>query len=144
IDDCPEATAQPVVESLNDARVKYLRNPKPSGGVPSIVRNLGWPLAQGDFVHFLDDDDLVPEGHYAAVKKAFQAHPEAGVVFGRVEPFGNAPEEQMRHEREFFAAAARRASICSRFGPKWAFAARMMFNGLLLVTGAGVVRRECV
>jgi hypothetical protein len=109
-----------------------------------LVRNLGWPLAQGTFVHFLDDDDIVPENHYAAVKKAFLAHPEVGVVFGRVEPFGDAPEAQMQHEREFFDAAARRALISGRFGPKWAFTARMMFDGLLLVTGAGVVRRECV
>ena len=78
------------------------------------------------------------------VKKAFVAHPNVGIVFGRVEPFGDAPEEQMQHEREFFAAAAYRASISGRFGPKWAFAARMMFDGLLLVTGAGIVRRECV
>jgi glycosyltransferase involved in cell wall biosynthesis len=144
IDDCPEGSAQGLVESLNDSRLTYIKNPKPSGGIPSLVRNLGWPLAHGDFVHFLDDDDIVPEGHYAAVKKAFLTHPDVGVVFGRVEPFGDAPEEQMQHERDFFAAAARRASISGRFGPKWAFSARMMFDGLLLVTGAGVVRRECV
>ena len=108
------------------------------------MRNLGWPLAQGKFVHFLDDDDIVPADHYIAAKKAFVAHPNVGIVFGRVEPFGDAPEEQMQHEREFFAAAAYRASISGRFGPRWAFAARMMFDGLLLVTGAGIVRHECV
>lgn len=144
IDDCPDGSARHLVESLNDRRINYIRNPKPSGGVPSSVRNLGWPLARGMFVHFLDDDDIVPEDHYATVKKAFLDHPEVGVVFGRVEPFGDVSEDQMQHERDFFAGAARRASISGRFGPKWAFTARMMFNGLLLVTGAGVVRRECV
>jgi glycosyltransferase involved in cell wall biosynthesis len=144
IDDSPEGSAQEAVEALGDPRVTYLKNPRPSEGVPSVVRNLGWPLARGAFVHFLDDDDIVPEDHYAVVKAAFGAHPEVGVVFGRVEPFGDAPEEQMQHEREFFAAAAQRAARCSRFGRRWAFTGRMMFNGLLLVTGAGVVRRECV
>jgi len=144
IDDSPEGSARDLIEALRDLRVRYVKNPRPSEGVPSVVRNLGWPLAQGRFVHFLDDDDLVPEDHYAAVKEAFLAHPEVGVVFGRVEPFGDAPEEQMAQEREFFAAAAHRALKSRRFGSKWAFTGRMMFDGLLLVTGAGVVRRECV
>jgi hypothetical protein len=101
-------------------------------------------MARGRFTHFLDDDDMVPEGHYAAALAAFAERPNVGLVFGRIEPFGNAPEEQMRHEREFFAAAARRAALCGRFGSRWAFAGRMMFDGLLLVTGAGIIRRECV
>ena len=71
VDDSPEGSAQEVVGNAQDPRVRYLRNPEPTGGFPSVVRNLGWPLAHGAFVHFLDDDDLVPEGHYAAVKAAF-------------------------------------------------------------------------
>ncbi len=144
VDDSPEGSAQHVIDGVRDQRVKYMKNPTPSGGVPSIVRNLGWPLARGRFVHFLDDDDLVPEQNYAAARAAFIAHPEAGVVFGRVEPFGDVSDKQMQHERDFFASAAQLAANCHRFGPKWAFTARMMFNGLLLVTGAGLVRRECV
>ena len=144
VDDSPEGSARDAVAGLADPRVRYIKNRMPSGGTPSVVRNLGWPLASGAFVHFLDDDDLAPDGYYAVAKAAFAAHPEVGVVFGRVEPFGDAPEAQMRHEREFFAGAARRAAKCQKFGPKLAFAARMMFNGLLLVTGAGIVRRECL
>jgi glycosyltransferase involved in cell wall biosynthesis len=144
IDDSPEASAQAVVACVQDARVQYLKNPAPTGGVPSAVRNLGWPLAQGTFIHFLDDDDIVPDGHYAAVKKIFLSHPEVGVVFGRIEPFGDAPAEQMHHERAFFADAARRALLCSRFGPKWAFTACMMFRRTLLICSAGVLRRTCV
>lgn len=144
IDDSPEASAQEVVERVGDARVRYLKNPAPTGGKPSAVRNLGWPLAQGAFIHFLDDDDVVPEGHYAAVKKVFSEHPEVGVVFGRIEPFGDAPEEQLRHERAFFGDAARRALLCRWFGPKWGFTACMMFRRPLLICSAGVLRRECV
>lgn len=144
VDDSPEASAQDVVASFSDARVRYLKNPVPSGGVPSAVRNLGWPLAQGTFIHFLDDDDIVPDGHYAAVQKIFSEHSEVGVVFGRIEPFGNAPEAQLCHEREFFGDAARRALLCSRFGPKWAFTACMMFRRTLLICSAGILRRECV
>ena len=103
VDDSPEGSAAAVAGEFADS-VRYLRNPEPTGGFPSVVRNLGWPLARGRFVHFLDDDDLVPEGHYAAAIAAFEAHPGVGVVFGRIEPFGDAPETQMRHERAFFRA----------------------------------------
>jgi len=144
IDDSPEASAREVLERIGDSRVRYLKNPVPTGGKPSAVRNLGWQLAQGAFIHFLDDDDIVPDGHYAAVKKIFYKHPEVGVVFGRIEPFGDAPEEQLRHEREFFGDAARRALLCSRLGPKWGFTACMMFRRTLLISSAGVLRRECV
>jgi glycosyltransferase involved in cell wall biosynthesis len=144
VDDSPEASAQSVVESIGDARVRYLKNPVPSGGMPGKVRNLGWPLARGDFIHFLDDDDIVPEGHYAAVTRIFSERPDVGVIFGRIEPFGDAPEEQMRHERAYFANAARRALLCSRFGPTWGFTAGMLFHPSMLVCSACVVRRTCV
>ena len=127
VDDSPEGSAQEVVNNAQDPRVRYLRNPEPTGGFPSIVRNLGWPLAEGALVHFLDDDDLVPEGHYAAVKAAFSQHRNVGVMFGRVAPFGNPPEDQMRAERCFARDAARGAAFCQHFGPKWAFTARMIF-----------------
>ena len=107
------------------------------------MRNLGWPLARGRFVHFLDDD-LVPEGHYAAAIAAFKAHPDVGVVFGHIEPFGDAPDIQMRRERAFFRGAARRAAICSKLGPRLGFTAGMMFNRTLLVCGAALIRRDCV
>src|SRR5207245_6910763 len=121
------------VVGLNDGRVSYLRNPHPTGGVPSVVRNLAWPRTLGTFVHFLDDDDIVPEGHYAAVKAAFQRHAEVGLVFGRIAPFGVGPETQLRHEQQYFADAARNALICRRFGPRWAFTGRMLFDLPMLV-----------
>jgi glycosyltransferase involved in cell wall biosynthesis len=144
VDDSPEASAQGVVEGLGDARVRYLKNPVPSGGMPSAVRNLGWPLAQGTLIHFLDDDDIVPEGHYAAVTKIFSERPDVGVVFGRIAPFGAAPEHQMQHERAYFAKAAQRARLAGRLGPRWGFAAAMMFCPSMLVCSACVVRRETV
>jgi glycosyltransferase involved in cell wall biosynthesis len=144
VDDCPEGSARDAVESLHDGRVAYLENPRPTGGVPSVVRNLGWPRATGSFVHFLDDDDIVPQGHYAAVKAAFESHPGVGLVFGRIEPFGTGPEAQLQHERRYFTEAARKASVCGRFGRRWAFTSQMLFDRPILVCSAGVVRRECV
>lgn len=144
VDDCPDGSAREDVLHLNDSRVGYQRNPRPTGGIPSIVRNLGWPRATGRLVHFLDDDDIVPDGHYAAVVAAFAAEPEVGLVFGRIEPFGNCPDAQLRHERDYFADAARIAGSCGRFGTRLAFTSRMLFGNPMLVCSAGVLRRECV
>jgi len=144
VDDSPEGSARDVVEKINNPRATYLKNPNPTGGIPSVVRNMGWPRAKGTFVHFLDDDDIVTAGHYTAVKQAFSAHPEAGLIFGRIEPFGSGPGGQLQNERLYFADAARKAAICRRFGPKWAFIGRMMFEKALLVCSASIVRRECV
>lgn len=144
IDDSSEGSAGDVIETFHDPRIAYFKNPNPTGGMPSATRNLGWPAARGRVIHFLDDDDVVPECHYAAAIAAFDQHPHVGVVFGRVEPFGDAPTAQIEEERCFFADAARRASSCAGFGPKLGFAAGMMFDRTLLVCSAALVRRECV
>ncbi len=144
IDDSPEGSAEHAVNDLHDARVVYLRNPNPTGGIPSVVRNIGWPMAKGDFVHFLDDDDIVADGHYAAVKAAFAANPAVGLVFGRIGPFGSGPADQLNQERQYFAEAARKAASSNRFGPRMAFTGRMLFADALLVCSSSVVRRECL
>jgi glycosyltransferase involved in cell wall biosynthesis len=143
IDDSPEGSARETIEALNDSRVRYIQNPNPTGGIPSIVRNLGLPCAEGIYVHFLDDDDIVPQGHYGTVKQIFAEYPDIGMVFGRIEPFGDCPPEQLEHERRYFAAAAQKAAACQRFGRKWGFTSQMLFGEALLVCSASIFRREC-
>jgi glycosyltransferase involved in cell wall biosynthesis len=144
VDDSPEGSARGVVDELADSRITYLRPPQPTGGFPSIVRNLAWPRTTGAFIHFLDDDDRVPEGHYARIRALFATRPDIGLIFGRIEPFGACPPAQLTHERAFFAEASRRARACRRFGTKRAFAGQMLFGNPLLVCSAGVLRREAV
>ncbi len=143
VDDSPEGSARDVVETLADSRVAYRKTPEPTGGRPSIVRNLAIAEASGDYLHFLDDDDLVPEGHYLRVKRAFLDHPDVGMVFGRIEPFGDCSPEQMAHERLYFSNAARNAAAWGRIGTRWGFVSEMLFGGTLLVCSAAVVRRAC-
>lgn len=144
VDDCPDGSAAAAFDWRADRRVTYIRNPRPTGGVPSVVRNLAWPSARGKLVHFLDDDDLVPEGHYAAVKAEFEENPNVGLIFGRVEPFGSCSSAQLAHEREYFARAARNARRCGRFGSKAGFVGRTLFGPAMLVCSAGIVQRRCV
>lgn len=144
VDDSPERSAEVATSLLGDPRIRYISNPSPTGGVPSVVRNLAWPSARGHFVHFLDDDDLVADGYYADVKAAFARQRAAGLIFGRVEPFGSCAGEQLAREREYFEDAASKAKRCSRFGLRAAFTGRMLFDKALLVCSASVIRRECL
>ena len=141
IDDCPEGSAGEIVRSLKDERVQYRRNPQPSKGRPAQVRNFGLSFARGDLIHFLDDDDIVPPGHYAAVKDAFSRHPRVGVVFGRMEGFG-ANEEHVRSESALFIDGARRAARAEKLRSRRALAARLLFQPLMFVGGAAVVRKR--
>jgi GT2 family glycosyltransferase len=144
VDDSPERSAEPVVAGFRDPRVTYMANPSPSGGLPSQVRNLGWPRATGAFVHFLDDDDIVPQNHYATVKATFSENPEIGVVFCRIEPFGDCAADQLEHEKAYFQKAARLASFCERLHSRRAFVACLMAHWAIMVCGAGILRRDCV
>jgi len=139
VDDSAAQTGREVVEGLGDPRVRYIANPAPTGGRPAVVRNLGWPLARGELVHFLDDDDMVPAGYYDRARDAF-ADGATGVVFGVVEPFGD-DDGVVDAERRYFTAARHRALRCARLGVRWGVTAGLLFRPAMLVCGAGMVRR---
>lgn len=142
VDDSPERSAEVVIDRLGDSRVNYLFMPKPTGGRPSLVRNHGLSSVRGEFIHFLDDDDIVPRGHYQRAVAALRDNPRLGAVFGRAAPFGT-NDAALRHEYGYFKAAAKRARICQRHGPI-AFAAMQSFTTTMLVCSAGMLRRSSV
>lgn len=51
----------------------------------SSARNAGLAVARGEFVAFLDDDDLVPPDKLRIQSDHLRAHPETGCVLGRQE-----------------------------------------------------------
>jgi glycosyltransferase involved in cell wall biosynthesis len=142
VDDSHEGSARDVVARINDQRVSYMRNPTPTGGNPSIVRNLALPHARAPLLHFLDDDDLVPAGHYARAMSAFAANADVGLIFGTVAPFGSGPAEQLQHEQQYFAQSHRLAVRCRGLATPLAFVGALLFVRALLVCSAGMVRRE--
>ncbi len=64
-----------------DKRLRYLR--EASAGL-SAARNAGLRGARGTLMVFTDDDCVVEPGWLAALKAAFETHPEAGLIFGHV------------------------------------------------------------
>ena len=72
------------------------------------MRNDGWKLATGKYVHFLDDDDKLYPGALSALVTALENHKSKGVAFGKVIPFGE-DAKVLKHEQEFFTNASKRA-----------------------------------
>lgn len=165
VDDCPDGSARRITASIDPSLI-YLKNPHPSGGWPGKVRNFGFDASvrlgiKARFVHFLDDDDTVPYGHYARVKQAFAAHQNIGVVFGVLRPFcvfsEDAPrrerqEAQLRASRQEFARAARLAWIYHHVGAtlmlgflsRWLYRSHAIFGQYLFLCSGAIIRHEQV
>lgn len=61
-----------------DSRFRYHR--KENGGL-AAARNTGIMLAQGEFIQFLDDDDVLLEERLEHCVEQFRLHPEADIVY---------------------------------------------------------------
>ncbi len=56
VDDCSTDNTDEVVASFNDSRIKYFHNERNSGA--ALTRNKAMREAQGEWIAFLDSDDL--------------------------------------------------------------------------------------
>lgn len=80
VDDCsPDDTGDRLKTRFGgDARVKELRNDRNS--FQAVSRNNGARMATGDYLLFLDDDNLVDREIFVELLACFARHPEAGLV----------------------------------------------------------------
>ncbi|MBI4320269.1 MAG: glycosyltransferase [Chloroflexi bacterium] len=138
LDDSAEGSAREAAEGTGDPRVRYVKQEVPSGGRPALVRNAGARLALGRFLHFLDDDDRLADGALAALARALDDKPHAGVAVGLIAPFGD-DQQVLRHEQEYFREAERRVRLAHN---RYALVADMLFRNAPLVNSACTIRRE--
>lgn len=90
--------------------VRLLRNDTSIGGAAS--KTAGARQARGDFIGFLDDDDLLDPRYIQTLNAAFVSHPDVDLFFVDVEWFGDAPLASDRSHRS--AAEAVIASTSHR------------------------------
>lgn len=95
VDDCSTDATADIAQRYP---ITYICTPRPSGA--ATARNVGMDAATGDFIAFLDDDDVWLPGNLVPQLAAFETHPEYGVVHGQVlladsnrNPFGE-PQPQ--------------------------------------------------
>jgi len=82
-DGSTDPTAQIAVEFAGQVRYFY----QPNSG-PAAARNLGIRMAQGEFIAFIDADDLWPPGKLRTQMKCFQTFPTVEIVQGLISRVG--------------------------------------------------------
>jgi len=81
VDDGSTDRTSSIVATFRDSRVTLL---KLSGRGVSAARNVGLAAATGEFVAFLDHDDLWPSSRHELMMGTLVTHPEFDAAFGRV------------------------------------------------------------
>ncbi len=79
VDDGSTDETADVTAEFGDA-VRYLR--QENAGV-AAARNHGASVATGDYLHFLDSDDILHPQAIARLLALMEAHPEAGMAYGQ-------------------------------------------------------------
>jgi len=80
-DGSTDATAEVLAPYLADPRVHYMTVPHRG---QSVARNVGLHASKGEFVCFLDSDDLWEPDKLERELDTFCDHPEADIVYGEV------------------------------------------------------------
>jgi len=75
-----DATAR-IVKNIEDPRIRYLYESKKG---PAAARNHAFRHMRGEFVAFLDCDDLWPKGRQQNLLNILQQHPGVNAVYGRI------------------------------------------------------------
>jgi glycosyltransferase involved in cell wall biosynthesis len=78
INDGSQDSTLDIVSSIQEARIKVFSYPNAG---QAISRNRGLSHACGEFIAFLDADDLWTPDKLEAQLKALQANPQAGVAY---------------------------------------------------------------
>jgi glycosyltransferase involved in cell wall biosynthesis len=80
IDDASDDDSPEVFNTFTDSRIRVLRRDEQGGA--SATRNTGLAEARGEFVAYLDDDNVMHPHWLKAVAWAFDLHPETLVIIG--------------------------------------------------------------
>jgi GT2 family glycosyltransferase len=140
VDDSPDGSARMTVQGIVDSRVHYVERSARSDGKPALVRNEGARLASGRYLYFLDDDDHVLSDALQRLAAALDTHPQAGVTFGTVVPFG-LNERDLQTDRAW-SAHARRAAFRTA-SSRLLTTGALLFKASMLVNSACMIRRDC-
>lgn len=96
-DGSPDDTPQRVAPLVQSGQIRYVR--QENAGM-AAARNAGAQLATGDYLYFLDDDDLLFPGALGWMVDELERHPEVAMVLGESTNFEGVPPERPDHWSE--------------------------------------------
>lgn len=94
VDDGSTDRSVAIIQSIQDPRVRLVRNDHGGG---ASARNKGIAVARGEFIVWIDSDDLQAPGALAALRKSITSHADADVFYGDLEIFNDAVPGQVQH-----------------------------------------------
>ena len=86
IDDGSTDDTEAIVRGLGRPEIRYIRKPHTNG---SDTRNVAVAEAAGEFILWVDSDDLLMPGAVKAHRRAMQKHPTGDVFYGNLKVFGD-------------------------------------------------------
>lgn len=102
IDDGSTDNTREVVRRYSDPRIRYFY--KANSGL-SAARNSGLDSARGEFIAFLDSDDIWHPWKLAAQLEIFSRYPDVGLVWSDMSTFRTSGKVlSERHLREYYSA----------------------------------------
>ena len=78
-DDCSPESPQALIDSFQDSRIKFYRNPKNLGICQNVVN--GFKQARGKYVASLNDDDMWNEDFLTTLVPPLEANPDLALAF---------------------------------------------------------------
>jgi glycosyltransferase involved in cell wall biosynthesis len=79
VDDGSSDNTADVIAALGDSRIRYVR--QAHSGLPAVGRNTGMQLANGEYIAFLDSDDLWLSDKLASQVELMDSHPELALSY---------------------------------------------------------------
>ena len=103
VDDGSTDNTEEVVRAytIADPRIRFLRQ---QNAGPSAARNLAIREAKGQYIQFLDADDLIQKEKFTAQTEFLNQHPETDVVYGNVRYFTGDPADTANWMYSFWGA----------------------------------------
>ena len=97
IDDGSTDNTKQILEDwvLKDSRIKYFYSTKSKG--PSYARNIGIQKAKGDFILFLDADDIIEPEKLSSHVRGFEKDRYVDIIYGEVRYFKENDKENLRY-----------------------------------------------
>lgn len=129
----PACHAQLVAATSRDARIRLVERPRLPKGA-NTCRNIGIELARGDYLVFLDSDDLLAPFALEQRARTAQEFPEFDYLIFQVEKFKRVPGDTGQlwardDQQDHLARFLRQQSVWHTTGPLWRKSALLQLGG---------------